>query len=189
MIGPEIGKKELPLEATKNEVLKEVNDTKEYANKTSEWMGSDKENSDLGFINPPSHHDENADPKLDVLKYVIAGLVANDMDIFLSSFHPETVSKDMFKSKLEDKTKVAKAIMRKITRDGQINDVNYKIEKGALSSGTKNELSVTITYKDNTHGIVKMEIIPLNDAHQHESIYVITTSSWEIIKQLKKTTR
>ncbi|QCJ45500.1 hypothetical protein FAY30_26540 (plasmid) [Bacillus sp. S3] len=192
ILGPELfGKNELALEATKKDVLNEVKKTKEYADKTSKWMGENGEDTDIGFLHPPEEHKKNEDPKLDVLKYFIAGLLAKDIDIFLSSFNPETVSKDMYQSKVEDKTKVAKEIMNRISREGQIKDVQYKIEKGAFTSGVRNKLSVTLTYKDNRSAKVKLDIIPLGDAHQHEnkeSIYVITTSAWKIIEQIEKST-
>lgn len=190
ILGPEIGKKELALGATKNDVLREVNNAKEYVNKTSEWMGENGEGSDIGYFNPPEENKKNEDPKIDVLKYFIAGLLADDMDIFLSSFNPESISKDLFQSEVEDKTKIAEEIMSRISRDGQIKDVQYKLEKGAFNSGERNKISVTLTYKDNQNAKVKLDIIPLSDAHHDdkESIYVIATSAWKIIKQVEKST-
>lgn len=190
IFGPELGKKEMALVATKNEVLSEVNQTKEYVNKTAKWMEETGEETDIGYFNPPDEHKENEDPKVDVLKYFITGLIANDMDIFLSSFNPESISRDLFQSDVEDKTKVAEEIMNRISRDGQINDVQYKVEKGGFKTGEKNKLAVTITYKDEQSANFKLDILPMGDSHHDDkdSIYVISTSAWELIEQIEKST-
>lgn len=191
ILGPEFGKKELTLGTTKNEVLNEVNKGKDYADKTSKWLRENSDDSDIGFLNPPEEEKKNADPKLYVLKYFIAGLLANDMDIFLSSFYPESISKDIFMKEAEDTTQVAKEIMNRISRNGQIIEVKYKIEKGKLNSKGKNRLLVTLTYKDKKKANVILDILPLNDAHHEhkESIYVISTSAWKIIEQIEESTQ
>ncbi|WP_158587591.1 hypothetical protein [Neobacillus notoginsengisoli] len=189
VFGPELGKQELAIAETKQEVLNEIKSSKDYAEKTAGWMGIEGAETDIGYFNPPEEK-ESKDARLDVLKYFITGLLANDMDIFLSSFNPETISKDLFQSEISDKTEVAKEMMNRISRNGQITDVNYRVEKGSLKTNERNKLSVTFTYSDKKKAKIKLDIIPFSDAHHDdkESIFVITTSTWDLIKDIEKST-
>lgn len=186
--GPESGKKQLELDSTKDEVLSEIQKSQEYVDKTTKWL--EDEDADIAYFHPPEEHKSNEDPKTDVLKYFIAGLLANDSDIFLSSFYPESLSKDLFQSNISDKEKVAKEIMQRISRNGQIADVEYVVKKGAFNSET-NKISVHFIYKDEKKAKVTLDILPVADSHDHgeESIYVITTSAWKIIEQIENSTK
>ncbi|WML38145.1 hypothetical protein RCG19_13010 [Neobacillus sp. OS1-2] len=187
--GPEAGKKQLELDSTKNEVINEVQQTKEYVNKTSDWLESEGRNPEIAYFNPPEDSSKNKDPKTDVLKYFIAGLLTNDIDIFLSSFYPETISKDLFQSNITDKVKVAEGIMERISRNGQITDVQYVVKKGAFNTET-NKISVILIFKDEKKAKVTLDIIPVKDSHEKDekSVYVINTSAWKIIEQIENST-
>lgn len=188
--GLETGKKQLELDSTKNEVVSEVRKAQEYVNKTSKWLESEGEDSEIAYFHPPEEHDENDDPKTDVLKYFIAGLLANDLDIFLSSFYPESISKDLFQSDTPDKEKVAEEIMQRISRNEQILDVEYVIKRSTFNSET-NKVSVNFIYEDGKKAKVNLDILPVTDSHDKEeqSIYVITTSAWKIIEQIENSTK
>jgi len=186
--GPESGKKEnISLKIAKDEVLDEIKESREYVNDTAEWMGED---ADIAYFNPPSENNEEDDPKKNVLKYFIAGLMANNIDIFLSSFHPESISKDLFKSENPDKMQVAAEFLERITRYGKLKEVQYGERKGILNGAT-NTLTLYLTYEDNQKAKILVDIMPLSDAHhegKEKGIYVITTSAWEIIKQIENST-
>lgn len=189
---PQSGEKEdIVLNTAKEDVLDEIQESKEYVNDTVEWMEESEGDGDLAFFNPPSEHKGDVDPKGNVVKYFIAGLMANDVDIFLSSFHPESISKDLFKSKNPDKVKVAEEIMDRISRAGQLKEIQYGKRKGILNTET-NTLTLYLSYKDDKKAEILLDIISLSDAHHEgkgEGIYVITTSAWEIVRQIKNSTK
>ncbi|MDE3841029.1 hypothetical protein C0966_17335 (plasmid) [Bacillus methanolicus] len=190
IIAPEKENKEIiELKSTKEEVLTEINKTKEYVKKTSEWMEADTGESDIGYYNPPHDENSNRDQKKDVVKYFIAGLMTNDVDIFLSSFYPQTISEDLFKSKVQDKTKVAEDIMNQITRSGRLKEIQYADRKGIFNSKT-DKLSLTFIYNDNKQAKVTLHVLPVQDSHHEheENIFVITTSAWLIIEQIENST-
>lgn len=187
---PESGeKKMIELESTKEEVLKEVQAANEYAKKTAEW--GEVNGGDVSYFNPPVEHNSDRDPKEDIVKYFLAGLYANDVDIFLSSFFPETISRDLFKSKNPNKDEVTREIMTKITRNGKLDSIEYGIRKGAWNQDS-NTLTLDITYKDGKEAKIVIDTVPLTDSHgDHEndhSIFYITTSAWEIVRQIESST-
>lgn len=190
--GPERGKEEeLDLNSITDEVRAEIKANEEYAKKASEYMGD--ENGEIAYFYPPEdavNHGTKKEKKKDVVKYFIAGLIANDVDIFISSFYPETISRDLFAKDNPDKDAVAKEIMDKITRSGQLQKVEYGERKGALKQDS-NTITLIFTYKDGKKSDTRIDILPLVDAHHEgdkDAIYVITSSAWEIIDQIEKST-
>lgn len=180
----------LSLEETRNEVLKEVQEAKAYVEETAEWSGTLEDTGEIGFYNPPedSEH-QDSDPKLEAVKFFVAGLIDKNSDIFLSSFHPESISADLFKSDNPDKLKVSEEIIIDISRSNTIKDIKYHINKGFLNQ-QGNTVTMTFTYTDNKKATFDIELSSVNDSHQgHDhSIYVITTSVWTIIEEIKKST-
>jgi hypothetical protein len=183
-----LGKQQLDLELTKNEVLSEIHEAKEYVNKTANWMGTE-EDTEIGYFHPPEEDEHRGDTKQNVLKYFIVGLLEDDLDIFLSSFYPESISKDLYQSTEPDKEKVARQIMARISRNGQIADIHYDISKGSFNSNA-NEIDILITYEDEKKAGIILDITGLADAHHpEEKIYVIQSSAWDIINDIEKSTR
>lgn len=177
--------KEFDLASAKDEVLNEIKTNKEYQQKVSKWNTTEE---DSGYLNLPEKNVSNKDPKLDVLKYFLTGIQTNDVDIFLSSFYPQSISEDLFKVKTDsiDKTEVVKEIMKRISKDGKLVNVKYIDEKGALGSST-NKITLILQYKDKTEVKVKISAILLGDKHHKENkVYVINTSAWDIIKQIER---
>ncbi|MEI2356260.1 hypothetical protein [Mesobacillus zeae] len=184
IVGPELGKQGLDLNETKSKVLSDVKAQKEYVNKTAKWMEEEGE-QDIGYFHPPLDDSKSIDQRKDVLNYFVTGLLENDLDIFLSSFNPESISKDLFKSNVQDKVLVAEDIMERISRKNQIEDIKYKIKKGKINTEF-NKISVTITYKDKEKAAFILDIKPVIDSHHEgESVYVITTSVWNIIEKIE----
>ncbi|MFT9496931.1 MULTISPECIES: hypothetical protein [Bacillota] len=183
IVAPEGEQEDMDLDKTKEEVLKEINSSEEYVKNTVDWADKDTE---IAYFNPPHVEESNYDPKKDVAKYFIAGLLTNDIDIFLSSFYVQTISEDLFRSKEPDKMLVTKEIMRQITRDNQLKEIKYSDKKGVFNTET-NKLSLTLIYKDNKEARINLQAILLEDAHgdHEEKVYVITTSVWDIIEQIK----
>lgn len=185
---PESGERnEVKLDTTKEEVLKEVNEAKEYVKKTAEW--AEKSGGEVAYFNPPEEHESETEPKEELVKYFIAGLYTNDIDIFLSNFHPETLSRDLFKSNNPDKDAVARELINKITRDKQLKAVDYDVQKGFWNKDS-DALSINITYQDGKVANIVIDIVSLTDSHEeHEhAIFYITTSAWDIIKQIESST-
>jgi hypothetical protein len=181
------GKQEkMNLDKTKEDVLGEINASKEYLKQTTEWMGDKSADGDIAYFNPPHKKVKNQDPKKDVVKYFIAGVLINDVDIFMSSFYAQTISEDLFKKDVPDKTVVVKEIMHRISRNGQLKDVQYKDKKGIFNSET-NQLSLVLIYNDNKQATITLQVIPVEDEHgeHEEKVFVITTSAWDIINQIE----
>lgn len=190
--GPELGKEEeLDLDAITNEVLVELKANEDYVKKTAEYMG--EENGEIAYFYPPEdagNHGNKKEKKKDVVKYFIAGLLTNDIDIFLSSFYPETISRDLFASDNPDKDAVAQEIMGKITRADQLQKVEYGERKGLLKQDS-NTITLIFTYIDGKKAEIRVDTLPLVDAHhegEEDAIYVITSSAWDMISDIEKST-
>lgn len=179
------GKQRIELDATKEEVLKEIKESKEYTEKTIQLAeGNDL---DIGYLHQEqAEHERKEDPKKEAIKYFIAGLLSNNTDIFLSSFNVETISKDLFQSKNPDKDNVTKEIMDKISRKGTLKEILYKVNKGFLNTDSDTIL-LTIKYDDQKEATVNIDLLSLSDSHHEDEIgtYVITTSAWDMIKQIE----
>lgn len=192
VFGPSLDKDTLDLEETKAEVLEEVEETKNYAEETTKWMEENGVEEEVGFFNP-SHseqQDEQSIPKEDVIKYFVAGLLDKNIDIFLSSFYPDSISKDLFKHENPDKFVVTEEIIDSISRKGTIENIEYKVNKGFMDQET-NTIILTITYKDKQKADISIEIMPVEDVHSEEEVhqmYVITNSVWVMIDQIKNST-
>lgn len=131
-----------------------------------------------------AHSTVDGNPKFEPLKYFIVGVLENNVDIFLSGFYPQTISKDLFKSKEQDKAKVSQDLMNDISRNGTIVKVKYKENKGYFNSET-NSLTLMLIYEDHSRAEVNLEVLPLTNG---SNIYTIKTSSKEIIEQTKNHT-
>jgi hypothetical protein len=180
------------LDKTKKDVLAQIKSSKEYVKNTAEWMGGDKTDEDFTVFNPPhsKNKNQNQDPKKDVVNYFLAGLLTNDVDLFLSSFYVQSISEDLFKKENPDKTEVVKEIMKSITRNGQLKDVKYEDKKGVLNTET-DKLVLVFTYKDNKQAKITLQVMPVSDSHEGNkaSILVISTSAWNIIEQIETQTK
>jgi hypothetical protein len=191
-LGSSQGKRTLNLEETKAEVLNEVEEAENYAEETSEWMEKNGV-EEIGFFNPPHNEEpqEKSELKLEVVKYFVAGLLDNNIDIFLSSFYPESISKDLFKQKNPDKYVVAQEIIDRISRKETIENIEYKVNKGFMDRET-NAFTLTIIYKDKQKADITLEVMPVEDVHSEEEVhqmYVITNSVWDMIEQIENSTK
>lgn len=177
-------KQTLDLENTQKQVMEDIKSAKDYEKKTQNWLNNGQDNI---FV---KHRDvggkTSSEKKVDVLKYFIVGLLQNNADIFASSIYPEIISKDLFKSDNPDKNVVLQDIMKRITRDGKLNGIDYSIDKGAFNS-EKDAITVTFHYKDHKTAKVNLQVMPNGDSHTStDTYYVIKTSTWDIIKTIKK---
>jgi hypothetical protein len=175
--------KTMDLESTKESVRKEIEELEGYVENTTEWAGEDI--GEIGYLTPKKDDGPKTEPMEDVLKYFIAGIVDHDIDIFLSSFHPETISKDLFKIDISDKRQVVADMIKEISRNGTVSSVQYSGRKGIFNSVT-NEVKVSFIYEDKLTVKVDLTVTPVGDSHhEEEKLYVITTSVWDIINQIK----
>jgi hypothetical protein len=175
--------KTMDLESTKETVTKEIEEMERYLENTTEWAGEDI--GEIGYLTPKKDDTPKTEPMEDVLKYFIAGIVDHDIDIFLSSFHPETISKDLFKIDISDKRQVASNMIKEISRNGTLSSVQYSGKKGIFNSPT-NEMKVSFIYEDKLIVKVDITVTPVGDSHhEEEKLYVISTSVWDIMNQIK----
>lgn len=179
------------LNKTKDDVLSEIKDSKQYVKNTTNWLGDKSADQDIANFNPPHQKGANKNPKKDVVKFFVAGLLTNDIDIFMSSFYAQTISEDVFKKKnVTDKTEVVQEIMNRISRNGQLKGVQYQDKKGAFNAET-DKLSLILIYKDNKQATITLQLMPVKDEHgEHKKeILVITTHAWDVIKQIETQTK
>jgi hypothetical protein len=125
------------------------------------------------------HKKVKEDQKRKAVKIFITGLVTEDQDIFLSSFHPKTISKDLFNYKEKDKSKITDEIIRRINRNGQLKHVKFSDKKGWFHSNT-NKISLIFIYADQKNVKITLETIKFSNT------LVINSSSRDIIKQIEK---
>jgi hypothetical protein len=182
--------KEAPmdLKATQEQVAAQIESDNEYQKKTIEWATEQKENLDVGFIEPHQKKVNDVSPQRDVVNYFITGILKQDVELFMSTFQTETISSDLFKVEETDKQKVAQDIINRISKNNSIKGVNFKEKKGVFG-GETNEVKLEFQYKDGKSSLVTLSLESIEEAHSdhaHDDILVITTSSWDIIKQIEK---
>lgn len=189
MFSPNGKQEKIDLATTTKDVIQEINVSKEYVKKTTDWMGKGNDGSEDLYFHPPRVKNNNQDQKKDVVKYFIAGLMTNDADIFMSNFYVQTISEDLFKTKTPDKTEVVKEIMNRISRNGQVKEVRYADKKGIFNSET-DKLTLILVYKDNKQANITIQVLPVHVSHKESGgkILVIKTSAWDIIKQIETRT-
>lgn len=182
--------KEAPmdLKATQEQVAAQLEADNEYTEKTIEWATEQKEDIDVGFIEPHTEKVNDVSPQRDVVNYFITGILNQDVELFMSTFQTETISSDLFKVEETDKQKVAQDIINRISKNNSIKGVNFKAKKGVFG-GETNEVKLEFQYKDGKSRLVNLSLESIEEAHSdhaHDDILVITTSSWDIIKQIEK---
>ncbi|MEM5014027.1 hypothetical protein ABER75_11575 [Niallia taxi] len=181
--------KEAPmdLKATQEQVAAQIESDNEYTEKTIEWATEQKEDLDVGFIEPHTEKVNDVSPQRDVVNYFITGILKQDVELFMSTFQTETISSDLFKVEETDKQKVAQDIINRISKNNSIKGVNFKEKKGVFG-GETNEVKLEFQYKDGKSSPVTLSLESIEEAHSdhaHDDILVITTSSWDIIKQIE----
>lgn len=177
-------KQTLDLENTQKQVMEETKSAKDYEEKTQDWLNNGQDNI---FV---KHQDvgekTSSEKKVDVLKYFVVGLLQNNADIFTSSIYAETISKDLFQNNNPDKNDVLQEIMKRITRDGKLNGIDYVVDKGVFNS-EKDEINVTFDYRDHKSAELTLQVIANSDSHTStDSYYVIKTSTWDIVNTIEK---
>ncbi|WP_391709088.1 hypothetical protein [Streptomyces virginiae] len=178
----------MDLKATQEQVAAQIESDNEYTEKTIEWATEQKENLDVGFIEPHTEKVNDVSPQRDVVNYFITGILKQDVELFMSTFQTETISSDLFKVEETDKQKVAQDIINRISKNNSIKGVNFKEKKGVFG-GETNEVKLEFQYKDGKSSLVTLSLESIEEAHSdhaHDDILVITTSSWDIIKQIEK---
>lgn len=175
----------LNLNETKNEVKKELEKTESYYQSTSEWMDAAEKAEDIGYLNPGHKGGENTSFYKDLVNYFVVGLLEKDTNIFLSTFAPETISRDVFKSSETDKEKVVQQMISKISRQDTIQNIRYAENKGAFNKST-DKITLKLSYSDGKRAKCTISVIKGGDKHRTQSYYLITTSIWSIIEQIEE---
>ncbi|MEK4671373.1 hypothetical protein [Niallia sp. FSL R7-0271] len=178
----------MDLKQTQEQVAAQIESDKEYTEKTLEWATEQKEDIDVGFIEPHTEKVNDVSPQRDVVNYFITGILKQDVGLFMSTFKTEIISSDLFKVDKVDKQEVAIDIINRISRNNTISGVNFKQKKGAFG-GETNEVELEFEYEDGKSSPITISLESTEEAHSdhaHDEILVITTSSWDIIKQIEK---
>ncbi|MCM3216732.1 hypothetical protein M3612_19795 [Niallia taxi] len=178
----------MDLKETQEQVAAQLEADKEYTEKTIEWATEQKEDLDVGFIEPHTEKVNDVSPQRDVVNYFITGILNQDVELFMSTFQTETISSDLFKVEETEKQKVALDIINRISKNNSIKGVNFKEKKGVFG-GETNEVELEFQFKDGKSRSVTLSLESIEEAHSdhaHDEILVITTSSWDIIKQIEK---
>ena len=176
-------------ENIKEEVLIDIEKAREYETTTLAWAeeqaGKYAEHLDIGYLSPPENHRSGGgNPRFEPIKYLIAGVTAKDRNIFLSSFHPETIMTDMENINLNEGLKLLDEIMDQISRNGRLEGIYIEEVRGIFNT-LSNEIELTLVYTDNVEIITRIELTSFKDEHHNENYYVIATSMREIIEQIK----
>jgi hypothetical protein len=171
----------------KENVLNDIQKIKEQEDKAYSWINTKK--VETGYLDG-----QNKDviqryrEKKGVIEFLFASIVLNDPNLFVQSFQPEVISKDLFKVENTDKVEVAKNLMKKISRNGKLIKVGYENKLGVFNMETQ-EANIILVYEDGVQ--VKIPIqFQLSETHHHkdDQIYSIKTSVWEIIDRIEKST-
>lgn len=139
---------------------------------------------DLGYINH-SHNENNiyTSPK-GTIKYLFGTALSGNPDLFSASFEFDVIAKDISKAETpEEKQKLIKEMMKRITRNGKLKDVGYL---GSHDKGDTTEVEVVLTYQDEKKVPLKIELVAHPDPHDNINIYYVKTSAWDMIKQIEK---
>ncbi|NRD81028.1 hypothetical protein HPT25_27295 [Bacillus sp. BRMEA1] len=157
------------LNKTKEEVLKQIIST--------------SHTSDAGVKSKNETNQQSL--KKEVAEKLILGLYIPNVDLFLSSFAPKIISKDLFSKKEIDKTVVANEMMDKITRNGKIARVKFINLKGYFNRDT-DKFALIIRYKDNKQVKITLQTTELEISNKNaRKTFVIKTSAWEIIRKIE----
>lgn len=126
----------------------------------------------------------NQDPKY-VLKYVFASALTSQPDLFSSAFDVDQFNKDLFRRTNSDKVSVIKEMMKKITR---INKLKYLKVINIKPDKTRSYyiVSARLFYQDNYQSPIVLKMKYEQNEERRQSILVITTSVWDLIKQIEK---
>jgi hypothetical protein len=139
---------------------------------------------DLGYVE--HSHNENdiyTSPK-GTIKYLFGTAISGNPDLFSASFEFDMLAKDISKAETpEEKIKLIKEIMKRITRNGKLKDVGYL---GADEKGDTTEVKVVLTYQDKKKVPLTINLVALPDPHDNKSIYYVNTSAWDLIEQIEK---
>lgn len=122
-----------------------------------------------------------------LVEYFAASLFLNDQDLFLQSFTPEVISKDLFSEKEENKYKVIESFINTIRRNNTLTGVGYKTKSNLIGEQDDNKIMLVLKYGDRTVE-TEIELKKLNDYHDTDihSIYVINTSVKDIIRSIEE---
>ncbi|KYD23173.1 MULTISPECIES: hypothetical protein [Bacillales] len=183
------GKEEIQLAEIEREVSQELQSLQNYIDKTAQWaenQGIDAQ--DIAYFHPDTEKNSkhSQDPKKEAIKYFVGSLITENVDLFISSFSVESISRDLYRVENPDKIAVAKEMMDRITRNG-ISKIYYEEKRGIFNTPS-NKIVLTFIYNDSRQAEVSIELDNLSgDIHHDHSdeSYVITTSVWQVVKQIE----
>jgi hypothetical protein len=169
------------------QVVKDVEKLKKIEEESYEriqMMTSD----DIGYL-PYSYEEimKKYQTKKGLIEYFAASLFLDNRDLFLQSFAPEVISKDLFSEKEENKYKVIGTFMDAIRHNNTLTEVGYKTKSNMLGGQEDNKITLVLKYGDRSVEI-EVELKTMKDYHgtDFHSIYVINTSVKDIIRSIEK---
>ncbi|MDC3424267.1 hypothetical protein NC797_07065 [Aquibacillus sp. 3ASR75-11] len=124
--------------------------------------------------------------KQGVVEFLFASILMDNPDLFIQSFEPEVISKDLFKIDTFNKSEVAEMFISKISRNGKLEQVGYENSKGILGAKS-DKAEVRLRYSDGIEVTLSLTFEKSGSIHQDGGeIYSISTSVWEIIDSINK---
>ncbi|KAA6446985.1 hypothetical protein [Bacillus swezeyi] len=129
--------------------------------------------------------------KKGTIEYFFAVIEMKDINLFISSFQEEVISADLFSDEASDKYAVAEKLMKQISRNHSLKDVQYKSRKGILGTES-NTVDLKLIYDDNYEAKITIDLEQVKDQHDTESghdshsLYVINTPASEMIKKINQ---
>ncbi|MFD1736283.1 hypothetical protein ACFSCX_06850 [Bacillus salitolerans] len=187
MTKPVISEESLEFERAKENVLELYEKAKAQEN-AHKWVHSDRveggyeESLDEEII-------EFYNQKKNVIEFMIGAILLDDVDAFVESFDMQTLSEDLYSVDEVDKYEVAKEFMDAISREGRLEGVTLIQEKTVFGI-EKEELRAVLFYEDGVEVEVLMVLKKVHTFHhQHDDVYVITTSPLEIIGEIRNNSK
>lgn len=120
----------------------------------------------------------------EALKYMFASAFDKDPSLFIDGFLPETIMDDLsISNDSVDRIELVNQIKSKITRNNTLEKITINdISKGKV----KDRYYITLIYEDGEVN-TSIELTFSNvDLHGDMQIYLVSTSSWRIIKDIEK---
>lgn len=119
--------------------------------------------------------------KKGVVEFLFASLVMNDSELFLQAFDMGSISSDLFAVEQANKDEVIKTMMDKITRNNTLQSINYLDE-----NSNTNHATVNIIYEDGLTVTIPLQFEKIQQ--QQSTLYSISTSVWDMIDIIEKST-
>lgn len=182
-----LNKESVDLDHSIEELESDLNRVKELQEKQFDEMSESEKKQNEGYWEEIDQEmlEKNQNPSY-VAKFMLASAKMKDIELFTSAFTFEQFNKDLFESPNENKGAVIEEMMNRITRNNAATQIKILRVKADSVNQTAN-VKMQVLYSDNEKRNVDVQMVMQGTSHEtSDAIYVITTSVWDIIKQIEK---